>query len=111
MKIKEIKLETADLEAIHLMLRDEIEISYSNRTTDLIILTSEAFKLRTQSTQLNMIVLKQENNSILVDIIGAAGGAGILNYSWGSEAGFIHRIFKTFQLYCEEKGIKLTELA
>ena len=89
---------------------DQIQFDYENHSEEISILVKEAFYLRTSSTQNNMLIFKRSGNHILVDIIGSAGGTGLLNFSWGSEASFINKVMHLLKDYCSLNRIELETL-
>jgi len=87
-----------------------MSICYKKETAQMILFAEEQYKLRTNSYQMNMVVFSLENDAILIDIIGAAGGSGMLNISLWSESGFTKNMTKYIEKYCAAKGIEMQQL-
>jgi hypothetical protein len=102
MRIVKLKINDADLDRIVNYLIEHLSFDYENHSTEMSILASEEFYFRTFSAQLNMIIVKKEMSDILIDIIGAAGGSGLLNIDWWSEKGYTNRAKKVINKYKDE---------
>jgi hypothetical protein len=102
MKTVKLKVNDGDLDRLVNYLIEHLSFDYENHTKDMSILASEEFYFRTFSAQLNMIVARKEMPCILIDIIGAAGGSGILNIDWWSEKGYTNRVRKVLNRYKDE---------
>jgi hypothetical protein len=107
MKILKLKLGDSNLDRIIDYLIRNLKFDYENHSTDMSILAQEQFWFK--STQLNMIIAKKENTSILIDIIGAAGSTGILHINWWSEKGYTKRVKKVLKEYVDEFNLHLEE--
>lgn len=110
MRFSRFEVKTSKIRPLAQFVTSNMEICYSNETDDMIIIASEKYKLRTNSTQMNMIIVKKSFKSCYVDIIGAAGGTGILNFSLWAESGFVKSAYKSLREYCSTNGLQLTEI-
>ena len=110
MKIAKFKIYSGELKKLADHLTTLHSYKYINMTTELAVLATENYYLRNDSTQLNMIVLKQLNDGLQIDVLGAAGGTGLFKISLGSEKHFIKRTQKTIEEYCGNHGLKLEEI-
>ncbi len=82
---------------------------YTSVCDDMIIIGSEAYRLRTTSSQWEMVVLKKVDNSVRIDVIGTGGGAGIFNISLGSEKSFVNQMVIALRDVCNRNGLKYSE--
>ena len=57
-----------------------------------------------------MVVVKRRDSALFLDIMGSAGGAGMFNFDFWSEQGYIKKVRKILDDYCEDYGISLEEL-
>ncbi len=105
MEIERIILNTTDISDLEIFLHDAFDVEYSTRGNDFFVIAFEDYFFRNNSKQLEMVVAKLEGNHIGIDVIGAAGGAGIFGISWGSENAFIRRFERIIEEYKNEKGI------
>ena len=111
MKIAIFELEYSDLNRISQVFANSIEKqSYVNTSDSMTIIATEQYKLRTNSAQWNMVVLKKEGHKIRVDIIGAAGGTGIFNISLWAESSFVKRLGGRLQAFCANEKIGLLRI-
>jgi hypothetical protein len=110
MRILKLKLGCSDLDTTIDFLINNLKFDYENHSTDMSILASEEFYFRNLSTQLNMIIARKEKSHILIDIIGGAGGSGILNINWWSEKGYTNRVRKVLKKYVDEFNFSLEEI-
>lgn len=110
MKIIRVKLNSDDLQKVVTHFKKENSFDYTNETCDFAVLASEKFYFRNSSTQLNAIIIKLEGEELVVDIIGAAGGTGLFNISWGSERGFTNKIKSMLSEYSKRHLIKMEEI-
>ena len=112
MKLSKLEVETSNITQLASVLSDNMDISYQNQTEDMIIIAAEKYKFRTNSTQMNMIIIKRNsNNKSIIDIIGAAGGTGIFNFSLWAESSFVKSTLKTLSAYCTEQNIGIHKIA
>lgn len=109
MNISKFKINTGDLNIVVNYLVEHLSFDYENHCADMSILANEEFYFRNSSTQLNMIIAKKENSGISLDVIGGAGGTGILNINWWSERGYIKRVRKVLEKLAEENYLKVTD--
>lgn len=109
MKISKFKISTTDRKMIIKYLKKYLPFEYQNHSSDMSILANEDLYLRTNSSQMDMVILKIEEGSIDIDVIGGAGGAGILNINWGSEKEYIKGVRNILLQFSEEFNIKMEE--
>lgn len=105
MKFSRFELDTTEIRPLASAISSQMDKSYVNETDEMIIIAAETYKLRTNSTQMNMVIVKKVDSKSFVDIIGAAGGTGILNISLWAESGFVRSTFKQMEEYCNTHGI------
>ena len=110
MRILKLKLDCSDLDKTINYLINNLQFDYENHSTDMSVLASEEFYFRNHSTQLNMIIARKEESRILIDVIGGAGGHGILNINWWSEKGYTNRVKKVLKKYADEFNFSLEEI-
>lgn len=110
MNVLQLKIVAADFDKIIDYLNTNFTFDYENQSTDMAVLASEKYYLRNNSTQLNMIIINKEEDTILIDIIGGAGGSGIFNLNWGSEQGFINKVKLALNKYTEDNNLTLEEI-
>lgn len=110
MEISKFKLITEDLDQLVNYLADHLPFDYENHSRDLSVLAQEEYHLRSTSTQLNMVIAKKHADYILLDIIGSAGGAGMLNCDFGTEREYVNKAFVVLERFCEEFNLDLEEL-
>jgi hypothetical protein len=110
MKIVKFKLGCSELDRTIDYLIENLQFDYENHSVDMSILALEEFYFRNMSTQLNMILAKKEESHILIDIIGGAGGSGILNINWWSERGYTKRVKRVLKKYVDENNLTLEEI-
>jgi hypothetical protein len=109
MKISRFKVYTTDRKMIIKYLKKYLPFEYQNHSSDMSILANEDLHLRTNSSQMDMVILKIEEGSIDIDVIGGAGGVGILNINWGSEKEYIKGVRNILLQFSEEFNIKMEE--
>ncbi len=108
MRILKLKLGSSDLVATIDFLINNLKFDYENHSTDMSVLTWEEYYFR--KIQFNMIIVKKEQSHILIDIIGGAGGAGILKITWWSEKRYTNRVRKVLEKYVHEFNFSLEEI-
>ena len=106
MEIGKMKIYQAKLNNLTEYLTTVNSYKYKNETNELTILATENFYFRNNSTQLNMVVIKQLGEDIIIDVIGAAGGTGLFNITWGSQKGFIKETQKIIEEFCSKNALK-----
>lgn len=111
MKIKRLIIEHDDIQELGKVASQFMGKEYVSATDDMIVIGTESYKLRNNSTQWNMVVLKKKDGKAQIDIIGTAGGYGLFNISWWSESGFTKRLFRHYVNQCEVKGWSFEEIA
>ena len=109
MRISRFKVSTTDRKMIIKYLKKYLPFEYQNHSSDMSILANEDLHLRTNSSQMDMVILKIEEGSIDIDVIGGAGGVGILNINWGSEKEYIKGVRNILLQFSEEFNIKMEE--
>ena len=105
MRIESYTLNTSDLVDLRSYLRKEFSIEFGRGAKNFFVLAFEDYYFRTNSTQLEMIVAVLVDSKIRIDVIGSAGGSGLLNLDWGSEKKFLKRFSKVIEKYKEMRGI------
>jgi len=110
MKITSVKINNSALENVSDFLCREHHFEYKKQDDKLVVLASEQYYFRTNSTQLNMVVATQENEDVIIDLIGGAGSAGLLNIDFGSERNFIKMARKLLAKMCEEMNLEMKEV-
>lgn len=105
MTIVKLKLQDNNLDRLVNSLIEVLDFAYENHCPDMSVLAPEQFYLRNMSTQMNLIVLKREASSILIDVMGAAGGSGMLNLDLGSEDSFARRATKKVHNYASAHNL------
>lgn len=110
MKIKKVEITHDDIMQLAQIAVKQMGQEYVKTSDEMIIIGSESYKMRTNSTQWNMVVLRKKGRKVEIDMVGTAGGSGIFNISWWSESGFTKGMFKHFKKHCEDKGWNLQEV-
>lgn len=110
MNISRYKIFTIDREEFINYLNNYLSFKYENHSSDMSILANEEYYLRNNSTQMNLVILKINENSLDIDIIGSAGGSGIFNINLWSEKGYIKKVKKLLVKFSEEYKIKIEEI-
>jgi hypothetical protein len=110
MKILKLKLGCPDLDKTIDYLIKNLQFDYENHSADMSVLASEEFYFRNGSTQLNMIIARLDKSDIYIDIMGGAGGSGLLNINWWSEKGYTNRVKKVLRKYAAEFNLLLEEI-
>lgn len=78
MKLLKLKVATSELQQFADQVSKALSIDYSNQSTDMVAIASEIYKFRTNSAQLNIVILKRVESQIHIDIIGALVRQGYL---------------------------------
>lgn len=110
MKISKYRIQTNDFEKLTNHLKNQFEFDYENHSDDMCVLASEEYYFRNGSTQLNMVIIKKSNATILIDIVAGAGGSGIFNINWWSEKEFVKKIQRIIDGYANVNHLTLNEL-
>ena len=110
MEILKLIIVSSNLDQIVNYLVDHLPFDYENHSAEMSVLAQEEYHLRSTSTQLNMIVAKRKGDSILLDVIGGAGGSGLLNCDFGTEKGYLKKVSEVLECYGDEFGISVLEL-
>lgn len=110
MRIQSARIENHDLNLLSKFIERNIPINYYNKSEKLSVYCTEKFVLRNDSSQANIIVLKQINNDIVCDIIAAGGGTSIFNFSLFSESGSIKKTFNLIKSYCADNNVNIVDL-
>jgi len=110
MDISTFKLYTNDRIYLQNYLSRVLHFTYENTSYDMTILAKEEFYFRNKSTQMNMIVLKSIEDFVIVEIIGGAGGSGLLKINFGSQKSFINKVIKLLYALSDERGIVMKEV-
>ena len=104
MQISKLKITNVLQEQLISYLTGSILFDYINISTETTILAIEEYYLRTNSQQLNLIIIKVVDSDLHIDVIGAGGGAGILGLNWGSEESFAKKAIKDLKDFCKTMG-------
>ena len=107
MKIRSIKMQTNDLDAVVNFTIGKIKFVYENHTEIMSVLMKESFHLRTISGQMEAITFKLKENCIHIDILAGGGGQGLLNLDWGSESSSISSVVKVLQEFAADRNIEM----
>ncbi|TDH28093.1 hypothetical protein EXU57_06440 [Segetibacter sp. 3557_3] len=104
-----LKISEENLDQLVAFLIQEWSFDFEKHSTDASILISENFYFRNMSTQMNIVILKKENNSILIDIV-AGGGAGIFHVDLNSAKAFVDGMSKLVMKYAKEYGLNVRKI-
>ena len=107
MRIRSIKMQTTDLDAVVNFTIEKIKFVYENHTEIMSLLMKESFHLRTMSGQTQSVIFKLKENCIYIDILAGGGGQGLLNLDWGSESSSISSIVKVLQEFAVDRNIEM----
>jgi hypothetical protein len=110
MKVSNFKIKSTDLDQFVNYLIKKLSFDYENHSADMSVLASEEYYFRNNSTQLNMLIVKLEDAYISVDIMGSAGGSGLLNINLGSEKGYIKKARKVIEGYVIEHNLETDQV-
>lgn len=110
MKIKRLIIDNDNIQEL-----GEIAVAYMGKdyisvTDEMIVIGTESYRLRNDSTQWDMVVLRKEKGKAHVDLLGTAGGTGLFNFSWWSESGFTKKLSRKYVAHCEMKGYGFEEI-
>ncbi|GAB5416418.1 MAG: hypothetical protein Crog4KO_09960 [Crocinitomicaceae bacterium] len=110
MQIQRITIEGYDnIKSLAKICLSNMGSQYRSVSDDTIVIGSETYRLRTTSSQWEMVVLKKLDNSVRIDVIGTGGGAGVFNISLGSEKSFVNQMMGALRDVCDRNGLKYTE--
>jgi hypothetical protein len=101
MKISRLIIDSPELIQLAEQVSKFMTPDYTNHSSEMIIVASEVFKLRTSSDQWNMVTLKLVDSKIHVDILGVGGKSGFLGLSLGSESGFVKSMTRQLNFICD----------
>jgi hypothetical protein len=110
MRIAKIKIANVSQDQLIAYLTESILFDYLNITAETAILASEEFYLRTNSDQLNVIIIRASDAALYVDIIGGGGGTGLFSITWGSEDAFVKRTLHMLKDCCKTFGSSIEML-
>lgn len=110
MHVAKFEIDSSNLDQIVNHLIEFIDFDYENHSTDMSVLASEDRNFTNSSSQFNLIILKVSNSRLFIEVVGAAGGTGLLNIDWGSEKGFIKKVEKQLADYATEFGLVLEKI-
>lgn len=110
MKIRRLLIDNDDLQELGKIAIQAMGKEYTSVSDSMIVIGTESFKFRNNSTQWNMVVLKKIDGKTQIDIIGTAGGQGLLNISWWSESGFTKKVLRHFMDQSELNGWDCEEI-
>lgn len=110
MRIQRITIEGYDnVKSLAKICMSHMGSQYRSVSDDMIVIGSETYRLRTTSSQWEMVVLKKVDHSVRIDIIGTGGGAGVFNISLGAEKSFVDGMLGKIRDVCDRNGLKYTE--
>lgn len=95
-----IKKEMLERGSISLELKDEVRHIQDGVGIDLIVF--ERYYMRNGSYASLTVAITGDNEAVYVDGIGAGGGGGLFNISWGSETNFADQLAEIL----ERRGFK-----
>lgn len=110
MRITRIMIDHNNLQELGEVAVQYMGKQYVSVTDEMIVIGKESFRLRTNSSQWDMVVLKRIGRKTQIDIVGAAGGTGLFNFSWWSESSFTKSLLQHFQHYCQLNGWIIEEV-
>ena len=109
MKILKLQLSDRNLDTIVEFLIQEMTFDYENHSADMSVLAKEEFYFRTDSKQLNMMLLKTTKAGMEIDVVGGAGGSGLLSLTFGSEASFVANTRELLERYASTSKNEATK--
>jgi hypothetical protein len=104
-KAVQLIIESTEFNPLINIIKDEFTVEFQSFSKDMIVFVSERFRLRTISSQSEMVILKKEDGKIIVEIIASGGGSGWFNVSWGSEYSFVKKMANKLITYCDKNNI------
>jgi hypothetical protein len=108
MELVKLEIETEDIILFSNLISEEIVPTYWKQSDDMIVMSTEQFRMRTTSQQLNMVCLQLVDSKLEIDLIGAAGGSGIFNLNLGSEWSFTRKLARKIVRYCDVHGYEVS---
>ncbi|GEO08195.1 hypothetical protein [Segetibacter aerophilus] len=110
MTILKLKILSIDLDQLVNFLIEEITFMYENHSIDMSVLMYEDFNYSTMTTQLDMMILKKEEDRILIDIIAGAGRTGFFLTDNSTEEKYTLKADKILVKYAEEHKLVVERL-
>lgn len=110
MKIAKFRLYLPDFQLLKQEMQRSFELHYVNDTDKMLIACFEEYYFRTNSTQLNMIVVKSEPDYLSIDLVAGAGGTGIFNLSLGAESKFISDATDFLESFASRQQVRFQSL-
>ena len=110
MHISRIKLSKKLFDDLVDFIELNIDYSYKYVSKDTLILAGEEYRFRTNSEQLYMLVIKHDEDALLIDLVCGGGGQGLIGLSLGSEMAFIKKAKRLLREFCEQNGETMEEL-
>lgn len=107
MKQYNFQLQTTELQKLAAHLDERFNPDYFVSTDAMAVLLKEEFYLRNNSTQINTIVLVQNDGNLEVDAIGGGGSTGLLKISWGSESSFIKEVKTVIEEWAKKNSVRM----
>ena len=107
MTIVKLKIADENLDALVNYVIEELEFSYENHSANVSILAVENLSFRNPAGQLNLVIFKRENASILVDVITGGGNRGLLDIIGNSEKGYVRTVTQKIQAYATEYRLRV----
>ena len=104
MRVSKIKIAKSLQDELILFLTQSVLFDYINISEEMTVLASEEFYVRTDSEQLNLIIIKRVDSFLYIDLIGGGGGSGLLGITWGSEGAFVKKALGIIENFCKMHG-------
>jgi|GEM_PF-5726913 len=104
MRTSTLTIQQTSLEELHRHLQHQFDFHYESQGQDMMVLILEEFYFRTNSNQLNMIILKRVGAAVEADIIAGGGGTGFFSISLGAERRFLTKAKKYLIELAHHKG-------
>ncbi len=101
MRIAKLKIGGALQDELISYLTQSMLFDYINISAEMTILANEEFYMRTNTDQLNLIIMKRIDAYLYIDLIGGGGGTGLLSITWGSEAAFVKKAMRIVEDFCK----------
>ena len=75
MKVSKIRIFDAEIATIAEALKNTSSFTYTNHSNSMVVLEAEEYYWRNDAYQMNMVILRKEEQNVVLDIIGAAGAS------------------------------------
>lgn len=111
MRTSTLTIQQTSLAEIHRHLQYQFDFHYESEGQDMMVLILEEYYFRTNSNQLNMIILKRVGTAVEADIIAGGGGTGFFSISLGAERRFLSKARKFLIELANQSGWPWSETA